>query len=80
MEEREISRKDALEIINKQESHFWDFKSASSSGRNIQEIASALANAEGGDFIIGIEDEKHASGILNTCGSKTWKELALAVW
>ncbi|MFD6989208.1 ATP-binding protein [Streptomyces sp. NPDC059943] len=63
MEERKISRKEALEIINKQESHFWDFKSASGSGRNIQEIASALANAEGGDFIVGIEDEKQASGI-----------------
>ncbi|MHC3425365.1 ATP-binding protein [Streptomyces sp. DT18] len=63
MEERTISGKDALEIIGKQESHFWDFKSATSGGRNIQEVACALANAEGGEFIVGVEDEKHASGI-----------------
>lgn len=46
MEERRISYKEALALVNRQESHFWDFKSASSGGKNVQEIASALANAE----------------------------------
>ncbi|WP_330478007.1 putative DNA binding domain-containing protein [Streptomyces platensis] len=63
MEERYIPYKEAISIINKQESHFWDFKSASGGGKNVQEIASALANAEGGDFIVGIEDSKRCSGI-----------------
>ncbi|GAA0705374.1 hypothetical protein GCM10009548_93320 [Streptomyces malaysiensis subsp. malaysiensis] len=63
MEERLISHKEALGIIERQESHFWDFKSSSSTGRNIQEISSALANAEGGEFIVGIEDQKRTSGI-----------------
>ena len=44
MEERYIPYKEAISIINKQESHFWDFKSASGGGKNVQEIASALAN------------------------------------
>lgn len=63
MEERKISRKEAVEIINRQESHFWDFKSAAGNGRTIQEVACALANAEGGEFIVGIEDERSISGL-----------------
>ncbi|MFJ8659165.1 RNA-binding domain-containing protein [Streptomyces sp. NPDC093795] len=63
MEERQISLAEAKEIIAKQESHFWDFKSALSDGKKIQEISSSLANSEGGEFIVGIEDEKRATGI-----------------
>ncbi|MER7035270.1 RNA-binding domain-containing protein [Streptomyces albidoflavus] len=63
MDERNISYEEALDLIRRQESHFWDFKSATGNGRNIQEISSAFANAEGGEFIVGIEDAKHASDI-----------------
>ncbi|MFJ9927072.1 RNA-binding domain-containing protein [Streptomyces misionensis] len=70
MEERHIPLSEAMKIIARQESHFWDFKSAGSDGKKIQEIATALANAEGGEFIVGIEDEKRMSGIDRWQGFK----------
>ncbi|MGW4648112.1 RNA-binding domain-containing protein [Kitasatospora sp. NPDC004289] len=59
-----------MSLIERQESHFWDFKSSESGGRNIQEISSALANAEGGEFAVGIEDSKRFTGI------ERWKGFA----
>ncbi|MFI6291743.1 ATP-binding protein [Nonomuraea sp. NPDC050790] len=63
MKEREISQKEALDLVVRQESHFWDVKSRMSGGAKIQKIASSLANAEGGEFAVGIEDAKAAVGI-----------------
>jgi len=68
MKSREISQDDALEIIKKGESHFFDYKSRETSGQKVQKIASAFANADGGEFIIGIEDEKTEPELL-----KRWK-------
>lgn len=56
MQERRIGRGDALALVQREESHFWDHKSAQVSGASIQKIAAALANADGGEFIVGIED------------------------
>lgn len=56
MEERQIDRGDALALIEREESHFWDQKSVLSGGAIIQKVAAALANADGGDFIVGVED------------------------
>lgn len=63
METRTISLEDALNLIDRGESHFWDFKSSRSSGKVIQKIGCALANADGGEFLIGVEDAKVTSGI-----------------
>ncbi|WP_327269739.1 putative DNA binding domain-containing protein [Streptomyces sp. NBC_01218] len=68
MEGRTITKGEAESILNRQESHFWDFKSATSGGATIQKIASALANAEGGEFIVGIEDPKTGKGITRWQG------------
>jgi len=41
-----------------EESHFYDRKAASIKGKKVQKIAVALANADGGEFVIGIGDDK----------------------
>jgi ATP-dependent DNA helicase RecG len=56
VEQRSIERGDALALVERDESHFWDQKSAASDGAVIQKIAVALANADGGEFAVGIED------------------------
>lgn len=55
---RTISEKEALEILGRGESHIWDDKSAKAKGATLQKIACAFANAEGGEFAVGIEDRK----------------------
>lgn len=45
------------------ESHFWDFKSCLSSGKVLQKIGCALANADGGEFLVGVEDPRTGSGL-----------------
>ena len=63
MEKRHISAEDALNLIARGESHFWDFKSSKSSGKVIQKVGCALANADGGEFVVGVEDAKTGSGL-----------------
>jgi ATP-dependent DNA helicase RecG len=60
-----ISKGEALDLIERPESHVWDQKSAKSGGAQIQKMASALANADGGDFAVGIEDRKAAASGLD---------------
>jgi ATP-dependent DNA helicase RecG len=55
---RAISEKEALEILGRGENHVWDDKSAKAKGATLQKIACAFANAEGGEFGVGIEDRK----------------------
>lgn len=57
MNEKIISEYDVLVLSKRQESHFFDKKSKEIDGKKIQKIAVAFANADGGDFIIGIKDE-----------------------
>ncbi|MER7547754.1 ATP-binding protein [Spirillospora sp. NPDC127506] len=68
METRIISQVEALKLVARDESHFWDVKSLRADGKVIQKIACALANAEGGEFAVGIEDEKVASGLARWKG------------
>lgn len=57
----EIEYTNACQLLeDTQESHFLDFKSKDISGRGIQKIITAFANAEGGEVYIGIKDEKEA--------------------
>jgi len=42
--------------MSRDEDHFFDRKALAASGRTVQKIAVAFANADGGEFIIGIAD------------------------
>lgn len=53
-----INDQEAISISSREESHFFDKKAASVSGKNVQKIAVAFANADGGEFIIGIADDE----------------------
>lgn len=63
-----ITSEAAIELIDRQESHFWDHKSRASGGATIQKIAAALANADGGEFIVGVEDRRAGSGLARWRG------------
>ncbi|AIQ34690.1 hypothetical protein R50345_08740 [Paenibacillus sp. FSL R5-0345] len=52
-----LSEAEAIEIINEEESHFMDFKSKRITGKDLQKIVCAFANADGGEVFVGIEDD-----------------------
>jgi ATP-dependent DNA helicase RecG len=58
MKEKRISNNEILDLSSRQEGHFYDRKSKEIDGKKIQKIACAFANADGGDFIVGIKDDK----------------------
>lgn len=58
MQTRAISREEAISICTREESHFFDRKAAAIKGAKLQKIAVALANAEGGEFCVGVADDK----------------------
>lgn len=58
MKEKILSEKDTLELSSRQESHFYDRKARAIDGKKIQKISTAFAYADGGDFVIGIKDDK----------------------
>jgi ATP-dependent DNA helicase RecG len=51
-----IHDKDAYDLCTRQEGHFFDRKAIGVKGAKIQKIAVAFANADGGEFVIGIVD------------------------
>jgi len=55
---RALTKEEAVILICRQESHFFDKKSAKISGAALQKVVVALANADGGDVFVGIEDDK----------------------
>lgn len=55
---RVVSEEEALDYCTRQESDFFDIKSSRIKGAKLQEIAVAFANADGGQIVVGIEDEK----------------------
>ncbi len=59
----DISTLDFKKIADRDENHFFDIKSSAIDGRGIQKIAVALANADGGEFIIGVKDKKEANSL-----------------
>lgn len=65
---RAISEQEALEILKRREGHIWDDKGAKAKGATLQKIACAFANADGGEFAVGIEDRK--TGLL---GLDRWR-------
>jgi ATP-dependent DNA helicase RecG len=60
---RGITETEALAILDRTEGQFWDDKSARSGGAKIQKLGCSLANADGGEFGVGIEDRKKATSI-----------------
>jgi ATP-dependent DNA helicase RecG len=68
MKIKEISKDDALALASRDESHFFDHKALAVSGQKTQKISTAFANADGGEFIIGINDSKDEPDI-----NKRWQ-------
>ena len=60
MKIRKITKAEALAIASREESHFFDRKAKEIAGKNIQKIAVAFANADGGEFYIGLADDSDA--------------------
>lgn len=61
MKEKSLSEQGYIELATQEESHVFDHKAFAVSGKSAQKITTAFANADGGDFIIGIADEKETS-------------------
>lgn len=53
-----INEQDAAELCQRPEDHFFDHKAFAIKPAKIQKISVAFANADGGEFIIGIADAK----------------------
>lgn len=58
MEIRKLEKEDALFYCTRDEDHFFDRKAYGIKGEKIQKIAVAFANADGGEFVVGVADEK----------------------
>jgi ATP-dependent DNA helicase RecG len=53
-----MTEKDIEVLTSRDEDHFFDRKALASSGRTVQKIAVAFANADGGEVAIGIADDE----------------------
>lgn len=53
-----ISGSELRTLLDRQESHYLDFKSKSISGRDLQRHVVGLANADGGELYVGVEETK----------------------
>lgn len=53
-----IGQQEALSLCLRRESDLFDRKAANIDGKKIEKIAVAFANADGGEFVIGIADDK----------------------
>lgn len=68
MQTRTIDHQDAISLILKQESHFFDHKAIEVSGKSLQKIAVAFANSDGGQILVGIDDQQEEKESL-----KRWR-------
>lgn len=68
MQTRIVTDEEALSLSERDESHFYDRKAMQVSGKGVQKIVVAFANADGGEVIIGIADNK-----VEPDPSKRWK-------
>lgn len=58
MKTKAIFISECEKILERDEGHFFDIKARNIDGRGIQKIVVAFANADGGEFIIGVKDKK----------------------
>lgn len=56
--EREVSWDEVKNFCERGENHFYDNKALSVGGKGVQKISVAFANADGGEFVVGIKDFK----------------------
>ena len=61
MHVREISEEEVYSVCTREESHFFDRKACGIRGAKVQKISVAFANADGGEFAIGVADDKDES-------------------
>jgi ATP-dependent DNA helicase RecG len=59
-----ISEEEAHAICDTEESHFFDKKSKDISGKAVQKAVVAFSNADGGELIIGVKDNKDEPDVL----------------
>src|SRR6266487_1777280 len=57
MEIRTYTAEQEAELLSREESHFLDFKRANIMPGKLQETVVALANADGGGVVIGLDDD-----------------------
>lgn len=60
-----LTREDALALAGRVEGDFFDRKAAKIDGRGLQKIAVAFANADGGEVVVGIADDKDAPAVAD---------------
>ena len=58
MNTRVVTESEAADFCMRDESHFFDRKSAGVSGKKVQKVSVAFANADGGELVIGVADDK----------------------
>jgi ATP-dependent DNA helicase RecG len=58
LQTRTLTQEDAVSLIEKEESHFFDVKAIEVSGKSLQKSAVAFANSDGGQVLVGIDDAK----------------------
>lgn len=71
----ELSDKQVLHYCTKEEGHLFDRKAFGIKGDKIQKIAVAFANADGGEFVIGIRDENSEPDPLKRWAGQASTEL-----
>ena len=54
---RNVTEAEVIEFSTRDESHFYDRKAKEIKGAKVQKIAVAFANADGGEFLVGIADD-----------------------
>lgn len=74
MKEKTVTELDKINLSKRQESHFYDRKAKEIDGKKIQKISVAFANSDGGDFIVGIKDDKDEPNPSNRWSGATNKE------
>jgi ATP-dependent DNA helicase RecG len=58
MKEQVITAEECLRLSSRAEDHFFDRKAPGLGGAKLQKLVVALANADGGELIVGIADDK----------------------
>ena len=58
MKTKILDENEVIELSGREESHFFDRKAFGIKGDKIQKVAVAFANADGGEFVIGIADDR----------------------
>jgi ATP-dependent DNA helicase RecG len=61
MNRKTLTEPDAAILSTRDEDHFFDRKALTASGRTVQKIGVAFANADGGEFVVGVADVEEES-------------------